>query len=233
MSVKNIVLVHGAWADGSCWSKVIPLLAAKGLSVTAVQLPLTSLSDDAATVKRAIALEDGPAVLVGHSYGGAVITEAGVDPKVAGLVYIAAFAPDAGESAGSLLASVPPSPLAPEGRPDANGFLKLSRKGMFESFAQDLTEIEKGVIFAVQGPVSVNALGGNVTKPAWRTKPSWYMVASNDRAIPPDLEVSLAKKIGAKETISVAASHVAMLSQPGKVADWIVKAADLTVKVAA
>jgi pimeloyl-ACP methyl ester carboxylesterase len=134
---SDLVLVHGAWADGSNWAKVIPLLAAKGHSVTAVQLPLTSLGDDVATVKRAIALSAGPIILVGHSYGGAVITEAGSDPKVEALVYIAAFAPDAGESAGSLGASVLPAPLGAEVRPDAEGYLKLTQSGVSSSFAQD------------------------------------------------------------------------------------------------
>jgi pimeloyl-ACP methyl ester carboxylesterase len=221
---KNIVLVHGAWADGSCWSEVIPKLAAKGLSVTAVQLPLTSLADDAATVKRAIALEDGPVLLVGHSYGGAVITEAGGDPKVTGLVYVAAFAPDAGESAGALLASVPPTPLASEGRPDADGFVKLTKTGIFDDFAQDLSDVEKAILFAAQAPTSVKSLGGNVSTPAWKSKPCWYIVATNDRAIPPALETTMAKRMGA-ETISIAASHVVMLSHPDEVTDLILRAA--------
>jgi pimeloyl-ACP methyl ester carboxylesterase len=140
------------------------------------------------------------------------------------LLYVAAFAPDAGESAGSLGASVAPAPLAAEIRPDASGFLKLTRKGVFEDFAQDLAESEKALLFAAQAPTSGNALGGNVTNPAWKTKPSWYVVATNDRAIQPDLERTMARKIGA-ETTAIAASHVAMLSQPEKVADWIVKAA--------
>jgi pimeloyl-ACP methyl ester carboxylesterase len=221
---KNIVLVHGAWADGSSWSEVIPKLAAKGLSVTAVQLPLTSLADDAATVKRAIALEDGPVLLVGHSYGGAVITEAGGDPKVTGLVYVAAFAPDAGESAGALLATVPPTPLATEGRPDAAGFVKLTKTGVFDDFAQDLSDVEKAILFAAQAPTSVKSLGGNVSTPAWKSKPSWYIVATNDRAIPPALEATMAKRMGA-ETISIAASHVVMLSHPDEVTDFIIRAA--------
>ena len=223
-SAKNVLLVHGAWADGSSWSKIIPKLEAKGLHVTAVQLPLTSLADDAATVKRAIALEDGPVLLAGHSYGGAVITEAGGDPKVTGLVYVSAFAPDAGESAGSLLGSVPPSPMGAELRPDANGFLKLTKAGVFDDFAQDLTTGEKDILFAAQAPTSGKSLGGTVTTPAWKTKPSWYVVAANDRAIPPELEATMAKKIKA-ETISVASSHVAMLSQPDTVAAFIIRAA--------
>src|SRR5262249_25410346 len=147
--------------------------------------------------------------LVGHSYGGAIITEAGVDPKVAGLVYVAAFAPDAGESAGSLGATVAPAPMASEAKPDRNGFLKLTKVGVFDDFAQDGTDIEKTVLFAAQAPTSVTSLGGNVTSPAWKTKPSWYIVATNDRAIQPSLEATMAKKINA-ETILIAASHVIM-----------------------
>jgi pimeloyl-ACP methyl ester carboxylesterase len=221
---KNVVLVHGAWADGSSWAKVIPKLEAKGLSVTAVQLPLTSLADDVATVRRALALEDGPVLLVGHSYGGAVITEAGNDPKVTGLVYVAAFAPDAGESAGSLGNTVAPAPLGAEVRPDANGILKLTRTGVLNDFAQDLSAGEKDILFAAQAPTSGKSLGGTVTTPAWKTKPSWYIVAANDRAIPPNLEMTMAKNIKA-ETTTVTSSHVAMLSQPDKVAAVIVRAA--------
>src|SRR5437899_1904178 len=169
---RNVILVHGAWADGSSWSKVIPLLLARGLRVTAVQLPLTSLKDDAATVKRALALADGPTVLVGHSYGGVIITEAGNDPKVAGLVYIAAFAPDVGQSAGSLGASAEPAPMGLEVRPDAAGFLKLTEAGVKNDFAQDLSPAEKNLLFAAQAPTAAAALGENVSTAAWKTKPS-------------------------------------------------------------
>ncbi len=220
---KNIILVHGAWADGSSWSKLIPLLLAKGYNVTAVQLPLTSLADDAATVKRAIALESGPVLLVGHSYGGAVITEAGNDPKVVGLVYVAAFAPDAGQSAGALNASVAPSPMAAEVRPDAEGFLKLSKAGVYEDFAQDVTAGEKAQLFAAQAPTNVKSLSGNISTPAWRSKPSWYIVSSEDRAILPALETSMAKTIKAS-TVTIKASHVVMLSHPGEVATVIERA---------
>src|SRR5258707_7507294 len=139
---SNVILVHGAWADGSSWSKVIPLLLARGLRVTAVQLPLTSLKDDVATVKRALALEDGPTVLVGHSYGGVVTTEAGTDPKVSALVYVAAFAPDAGQSVGSLGASAEPAPIWAEGPPDAPGFLQLTGVGLQNNFAPELSTTE-------------------------------------------------------------------------------------------
>jgi pimeloyl-ACP methyl ester carboxylesterase len=224
--VKNVILVHGAWADGSSWSKVIPLLNAKGLNVVAVQLPLTSLADDAATVKRAVALEDGPVLLVGHSYGGAVITEAGNDPKVSGLVYVAAFAPDDGQSAGSLGATMAPPPLAAEVKPDSEGFLKLSKNGIYESFAQDLSASEKAILYAAQAPTNAKSLGGNITNAAWHSKPSWYIVASNDRAIQPDLEASMARKIHATTT-TVASSHVPMLSHPDAVAAVIEHAAGL------
>src|ERR1700688_3830121 len=204
--VRNIVIVHGAWADGSSWSKVIPLLQAKGLHVVAVQNPLTSLADDVAATKRAIALEDGPVLLVGHSYGGAVITEAGNDPKVAGLVYVSAVAPDKGESAFGLITSVP-TPIGPELRPDKSGFLKLTPKGIAEDFAQDLSPTEIAILTATQVPTSVAAMKGEVTTPAWKSKPSWYIVAANDRAISPDFEAAQAKKIGATTT-TVPSSHV-------------------------
>ena len=193
-NASNVILAHGAWADGSSWSKVIPLLLARGLRVTAVQLPLTSLKDDAATVKRALALADGPTVLVGHSYGGVVITEAGNEPKVAGLVYIAAFAPDVGQSAGSLGASAEPAPMGLEVRPDAAGFLKLTEAGVKNDFAQDLSPAEKNLLFAAQAPTAAAALGENVSTAAWKTKPSWYLVATNDRAIQPSLERAKSKR---------------------------------------
>ena len=222
---KNVILVHGAWADGSSWSKVIPMLNARGLHVVAVQLPLTSLADDAATVKRAIALESGPVVLVGHSYGGAVITEAGNDPKVSALVYVAAFAPDSGQSAGALnAAAVPPAPMGTEARPDAEGFLSLTKTGVYDDFAQDLPEREKAVLYAAQAPTNVKALGGTISSAAWHNKPSWYIIASSDRAIPPGLEATMAKTIHATTT-TVKSSHVAMLSKPADVAEVIERAA--------
>jgi len=223
-SVKNVILVHGAWGDGSNWSKVIPILAAKGLNVTAVQLPLTSLADDAATVKRAIAFVDGPVVLAGHSYGGAVITEAGDDPKVSALVYVAAFAPDAGQSAGSLNATVAPSPMAAEAKPDAEGFIRLSKTGVYDDFAQDVTPAEKQLLYVVQSPTNVKSVGGNVTSAAWHDKPSWYIVASHDRAIQPALEAEMAKTIKAKTT-TVEGSHMIMLSKASAVAAGIEQAA--------
>jgi pimeloyl-ACP methyl ester carboxylesterase len=171
---------------------VIPLLEAKGLHVVAVQIPLTSFPDDVSATQRAIALEDGPVLLVGHSYSGAVITEAGNDPKVAGLVYVSAVAPDKGESAFGLITSVP-TPVGAELRPDKSGFLKLTPKGIAEDFAQDLSANEIAILTATQTPISVPAMKGEVTIPAWKSKPSWYIIAANDRAISPDLEAAQAR----------------------------------------
>ena len=223
-SAAHVVLVHGAWADGSSWSKVIALLQAKGIDAVAVQLPLTTLSGDVATVKRAIALQDGPVVLAGHSYGGAVITEAGNDPKVAGLVYVAAFAPGEGESVGSVGKDYPPAPLGAELRPDAEGFLSITPKGFAESFAQDLPAKEMKVLWAAQGPTNAAVFGATISKAAWKTKPSWFVVADDDRAIPPALEKAEAERLKAT-TISLAASHLVMISHPKEVADLIEKAA--------
>ena len=223
-TIKNVVLVHGAWADGSSWSKIIPLLEAKGLHIVAVQNPLTSLADDVAATRRAIALQDGPVVLVGHSYGGAVITEAGNDPKVVSLVYVAAFAPADGESVATISKAYPPSPLSMEVRPDAQGFLTVTAKGIAEDFAQDLTAKEKTILTATQGPTSGACFGATITTAAWKTKRSWFMIASNDRAIPPELEKAEAAALKAT-SITIAASHVAMLSHPEEVAELIAQAA--------
>ena len=223
--VRNIVLVHGAWADGSSWNKIIPLLQQKGFHVSAVHLPFTTLADDAATVKRALAFQDGPVLLVGHSYGGAVITEAGDDPNVACLVYVAAFAPDLGQSAGDLSNQYPPPSGGKEIRPDTNGFLQLTDKGVSDDFAQDLTAPEKQIIAATQGQVSgPNELGAKVTKVAWKNKPTFYIVADQDRMIAPELEKKLAAQMNAK-TIHISSSHVPMLSHPVQVAEFIASAA--------
>ena len=222
--VKNIVLVHGAWADGSCWSKVIALLEAKGFHVVAVQNPLTSLTDDVAATKRIIALQDGPVVLVGHSYAGVVITEAGNDPKVVGLVYVAAFAPGEGESINSVSKPYPPAPLGSELRPDAQGFLTATRKGIAEDMAQDLPEKDQQILTATQGQTSAAVFGATVTTAAWRSKPSWAVIAGNDRAIPPELEKDEATAIKAT-SITVPTNHLAMLSHPREVAELIEQAA--------
>lgn len=226
--ISNVILVHGAWADGSSWSKVIPLLSAEGLSVTAVQLPLTSFEADVAAVSRAIALADGDVVLVGHSYAGAVIGEAGNNPKVSRLVYIDAFAPDAGESAGSLFAGFEAAPLGGEILPDAEGFLKLSQKGIFELFAQDLGESEKTELYATQGPINGAALGGVLKAAAWRTRPTFYLIGDSDHAIPRVEQERMAEKMGAT-VAHVNTSHVPMLAEPAAVASFILKAAESAV----
>ena len=222
--VVTIVLVHGAWADGSSWSKVIPLLEAKGLHVVAVQNPLTSLADDVAATERAIALADGPVILVGHSYGGAIITQAGNDPKVVGLVFVAAFAPGDGESVTTIGQPYPPAPLGAELRPDAQGFLSITPKGFAEDFAQDLPEKEQKVLLATQGPTNAAAFGATITTAAWKTKPSWFVIAGNDRAIPPELEKAEAARMKAT-SITLPSSHLAMLSHPNEVAELIERAA--------
>jgi pimeloyl-ACP methyl ester carboxylesterase len=221
---KTVVLVHGAFADGSSWDKVIPLLQAKGLKVVAVQNPLTSLADDVAAAKRAIDSQTGPVILVGHSWGGTVITEAGNDPKVAALVYVAAFAPDAGQSTGDLGKDGPPPPGSASIRPDSAGFLYLTPEGVARDFAQDLPQSQTKVMAATQGPVSAKSFDEKVTSAAWKSKPSWYIVAEKDRMIQPDLERAMAKKINAKTT-ALPTSHVAMLARPNEVAAVILAAA--------
>ncbi len=221
-SVKNVILVHGAWADGSSWSKVIPLLEARGLKVTAVQLPLTSLADDVATLKRAFALEDGPFLLVGHSYGGSVITEAGNDPRVVGLVYVAAFAPDKGESTLDQI-KANPTPVGMELRP-AGDFIKLSDKGIVEDLAPDLSKTEQLVLSATQAPTAGAAFGTPISMPAWRSKPDWFVIASQDRVISPKLEEAEAQEMKAK-SITISSSHVVLLSHPAEVAAFIERAA--------
>ena len=222
--IKNIVLVHGAFADGSSWAKVIMILQAEGYNVTAVQNPLTSLADDVAATKRALAQQDGPAILVGHSWAGVVITEAGVDPKVAGLVYVAAFGPDAGEVVGDLGKPYPPPPALAAPIADDQGFLHLSTDAVVKHFAQDLPEAEARVVAATQGPIHSSAFASKVTSVAWKTKPSWYVVSTEDGAIAPDLERAHAKRMKAT-TSELKASHVAMLSQPKAVAAVIMDAA--------
>lgn len=224
-AIRNVVLVHGAWANGSSWSKVIPLLVARGLQVTAVEIPLTSLADDVATVQRALDLETQPVLLVGHSYGGAVITQVGNHPNVAGLLYVAAYAPDDGESALSL-ANAYPTPVGKELRPDPSMmFYKLSAKGIYEDFAQDLSPVEKLNLFVTQGPTAGAALGSPISGPAWRSHPTWFIVAAQDRIISPRLEAMEAARMKAT-TITLNTNHVAMLSEPIRVAEFIARAAD-------
>lgn len=230
--VKDIVLVHGAWADGSSWSGVIPLLEDQGYHVVAVQLPLTSLQDDDAATERAIArittAHPGPVLLVGHSYGGVVIGDKpGNDPNVAGLVYVAAFAPDSGESALSLLGTLKtPAPIAPFLVFDtANQFVTISAKGVAAAFAQDLSKPEQVLLTATQGPASVAVLSATPSVlPAWRTKPSWFIVAAQDKAITAGLEEEMAERINAT-TITLPTCHLAMLQEPQRVAEFIEQAA--------
>jgi len=194
------------------------------MNATAVQLPLSSFEADVAAVRRAIVLAEGEVVLVGHSYAGAVIGEAGEDPKVACLVYIDAFAPDAGESAGTLFQQFETAPLGAELRPDAEGFLKLTRSGVFELFAQDLNEGEKAVVYATQGPINGAALGGALTQAAWRSRPTYYLIGDQDHAIPRAEQERMAARM--KATVAhVDSSHVPMLSQPKAVASFILQAA--------
>jgi len=227
-TTSNILLVHGAWADGSSWSRVIPLLEARGLNVTAVQLPLTSLANDVATTKRAIALMEfehpGPIVLVGHSYAGVVIGEAGNDPNVAGLVYVASVAPDQGQSLLSLLNSAQtPSPIGSHIVSDDNVYTTIDPTGVEQDFAQCLPEVERRVLTATQGPTSLTALNDVAISPAWKTKPSWFIVAKHDRTIPPDLEATMAAAIGARTT-ALNTCHLAMLDMPFQVAQVIAEA---------
>jgi pimeloyl-ACP methyl ester carboxylesterase len=222
--VKNIVFVHGAFADGSSWSKVIPLLQAKGYKVTSVQNPLTSFAEDVAATKRALAAQDGPVILVGHSYGGVVITEAGNDPKVVGLVYVAAFAPDAGQSIVEISKGFPKPSGLDKVAPLSDGFLLLTPDGIETGFAQDLSKEEKELLTAVQPQTSGAIFGAQPTQAAWHTKPSWYIVASNDHMIAPEHEASMAKHMKATTT-TLPSSHVVMLSHPKEVAKVIEDAA--------
>ena len=221
--IHNVVLVHGAWADGSSWSKVVPLLEKKGLHVVCVQNPLTSFAEDVAATRRIIDAQDGPVLLVGHSYGGAVITEAGNNPKVSALMYVAAFAPDAGESAGSLGKPYGATPGVTELRPLADGFLVLTPKGVMEDFGPDLPVSERELLLATQTPTQGSALGAEISTAAWKTKPSWFVIAANDRMIAPDQERMTAKRMNST-TLTLPTSHVPMLSRPNDVADFIVRA---------
>ena len=222
--IKNIVLVHGAFADGSSWSKVIPILQAKGCNVTAVQLPLTSLADDVAATRRALARQDGPVILVGHSWAGVVITEVGTDSRVAGLVYVAAFGPDQAEAVGELGKAYPPPPAFAAPNVDDHGFMTLPTDAVVKHFASDLPASEARVVAATQGPINVSAFNAQVSGVAWKTKPSWYIVSRNDSAIAPDEERFFAKRMKATTT-ELDASHVPMLSQPKAVAAVIMDAA--------
>jgi pimeloyl-ACP methyl ester carboxylesterase len=222
--IKNIVLVHGGFVDGSGWQGVYKILKGDGFNVTIVQNPTLSLADDVAVTKRAIAASDGPVILVGHSYGGAVVSEAGTDPKVKGLVYIAAFAPDQGESVSSLIANPAPGAPVPPILPPQEGFLFLDRSKFAGSFAADVAPELAAFMADSQVPWGVEALGGAISKPAWRGKPSWYLVATDDKMIPPPAQRSMAKRAESK-VVEAAASHSVYVSKPKVVADLIAQAA--------
>ncbi len=221
---RNVVLVHGGFVDGSGWRAVYDLLTQDGYHVAVVQNPTLSLEGDAAAARMIIDAQDGPVVLVGHSYGGAVISEAGTDPNVAALVYIAAFAPDKGESVNTLIADPPPGAPVPPILPPQDGFLFLDREKFHDSFAGDVPAGDAAFMADSQVPWGVGALGGAITDPAWRTKPSWYLLTTEDRMIPPPAQHFMSERAGAT-TVQVAASHSVYVSQPAAVADLIKRAA--------
>jgi pimeloyl-ACP methyl ester carboxylesterase len=220
----NVVLVHGGFVDGSGWQGVYDLLKADGFNVSVVQHPTLSLQGDVAATRQIIDAQDGPVVLVGHSYGGAVITEAGTDENVEALVYIAAFAPDKGESVNTLIADPPPGAPVPPILPPQDGFLFLDREKFAASFAGDVPAEQAAFMADSQVPWGVEALGGEITEAAWRTKPSWYLVATDDRMIPPPAQRAMAERAGATVT-EASGSHAIYVSQPGAVAAIIAEAA--------
>jgi pimeloyl-ACP methyl ester carboxylesterase len=224
VSTKNIVLVHGGFVDGSGWKGVHDLLSRDGYHVAVVQNPTLSLADDVAVTRRLLDEQDGPVLLVGHSYGGAVVTEAGLHDKVVGVVYITAFAPDKGESVNTLIADPPPGAPVPPILPPRDGFLFLDRGKFHESFAGDLSHEEAQFMADSQVPWGVDALAGAVTEPAWRVKPSWYLVATDDRMIPPPARSDMARCAGAT-VIEHSGSHAIYVSKPAAVAAFIAQAA--------
>jgi pimeloyl-ACP methyl ester carboxylesterase len=222
--VKNVLLIHGGFVDGSGWQGVYDVLKQDGYNVSIVQNPTTSLADDVAVTRRMLATQDGPAILVGHSYGGVVVTEAGNDPKVAGLVYIAAFAPDTGESVSALIKNPPPGAPVPPILPPQDGYLFLDRSRFRESFAADVSAEAAAFMADSQVPWGLDALNGAVTEPAWKTKPSWYLVSTDDKMIPPDAQRAMSKRAGST-VVEVKGSHAVYVSQPKAVAELIAKAA--------
>jgi len=223
--VKNIILVHGGFVDGSGWEEVYKLLKKDGYNVSIVQNPTLSLADDVAVTRRVLATQPGPAILVGHSYGGAVITEAGNDPKVSGLVYITAFAPDKGESVSSLIKNPPSGAPVPPILPPQDGFLFLEKAKFPASFAADLDPEKAAFMADSQVPWGVEALSGTISQAAWRTKPSWYLVATEDKMIPPPAQRFMSKRAGSA-VVEVAGSHAIYVSQPNAVATLIKRAAN-------
>jgi pimeloyl-ACP methyl ester carboxylesterase len=219
----NVVLVHGLFADGSCWSEVIARLQKAGLNATSVQNPLTTLPEAVESAQRVLARQDGPTVLVGHSFSGMIVTEAGVHPNVSALVYVAARAPDAGEDY-TALAKTYPTPPASAGIVFDGDEGRLSEAAFLHDFAGDLPEVKARVLYAVQVPFHKALLAGKTTQAAWRSKPSFYAVSTEDRTINPDLERFMAKRMGAR-TIEVKASHLALISQPDAIANLILEAA--------
>jgi pimeloyl-ACP methyl ester carboxylesterase len=220
----NIVLVHGGFVDGSGWEAVYNALRKDGFTVGIVQNPTTSLADDVQATRRVVAAQNGPVILVGHSYGGAVITEAGNDPKVVGLVYIAAFAPDKGESVASLIKDPPPGAPVPPILPPQDGFLLLDKAKFHASFAGDVDPERAAFMADSQVPWGVEALSGAISEPAWKSKPSWYLVATDDRMIPPPAQRLMSQRAGSTVVV-VAGSHAIYVSQPAAVAELIVTAA--------
>jgi pimeloyl-ACP methyl ester carboxylesterase len=223
-ALAAIVLVHGGFVDGSGWEDVYRILKKDGYRVSIVQNPTTSLADDVAATRRVIADQKGPVILVGHSYGGVVITEAGNDPSVAALVYVAAFAPGRGESVAALIKDPPPGAPVPPILPPQDGFLMLDRGEFAASFAADVTPEKADFMANSQVPWGIAALNGAVTRPAWESKPSWYLVATDDRMIPPPAQRSMSKRAGSS-VVEVKGSHAVYVSQPKAVADLIEKAA--------
>jgi pimeloyl-ACP methyl ester carboxylesterase len=222
----NIVLIHGAGVDGSCWTAVIERLQADGFHARAPQFPLSSLADDVARLRQVLELQDGPTIVVGHSYGGQIMTALGAEaPSVVGLVYIAAFGLDEGESLGALLSQGPPTPALAHLFTDALGFNWISEDDFVNHFAPDVDPTQAKVLYAVQQPLTGSALGEVMGFPAWKSLPSWYLVAQNDEALPPDTERKFAARMGAM-TVEVPSSHVPMVSHPNDVADLIEKAAN-------
>jgi pimeloyl-ACP methyl ester carboxylesterase len=222
----NIVLIHGAWAEGSCWSGVIERLQADGYHVTAPQFPLTTQADDIARLRQVLDLQDGPTIVAGHSYGGQVMTALGADaPNVAGLVYIAAFGLDQGESLGALLSQGPVTPALAHLAIDKQGFGWLSEDDYVRHFAGDVDPLKAKVMYAVQQPIAMAIFEEVMGEPAWKTLPSWYLVAADDQALPPDAERLFATRMGAA-TVEIPSSHVAMVSHPAAVAQLIETAAE-------
>jgi pimeloyl-ACP methyl ester carboxylesterase len=230
--LPNVVLVHGAWADGSSWSAVIERLQAKGYNVTATQFPETSTEDDVARLRHVLARQDGPTVVAGHSYGGQIMTALGSDaPNVIGLVYVAAFGIDEGESLGALLGGGPPTPALANLAVDEQGFGWLPEADFVGHFAGDLDPAQARVLYAVQQPISMSTFEYTMGEPAWKSLPSWFVVAANDEAIPPDAERQFAQRMKAT-TVEVTAGHLAMVTHPDTVVDLVEQAAAATVAAA-